>query len=622
MSNKLKIALVCVSLFSLTFGLYFQTNNYEFINLDDGLYVYTNSMVVKGLNLEALKYVFSMQHIKDTICYHPITAITYLIDVSLFGVDSGAMHLFNAVIHSINGVWLFLFLMLLYKKNISKEVGTSENICNTRVCKDSHTHIIVAIVGALFWVLHPLRVEVVAWVASRKDVMCMFFMLPGLMAHLYGKRTGSKKHIVISTICFLLAFLCKPTSVVYPLLAMILEFVETRNIVWKKNAGFIYIMIIMMMWTIFVQHTGGGMSCGLPTTLRVRIETFFVGIGQYVGTTVFPHNLHPLYKHELPLPIFRTILGMILTSLCLLLLAIKIPLLKNIYKNKGEDITFSPHYCTILVLVGFVWYFVALAPVSGLISFGFTPWADRFTYLPSIGFSMVVSALLLYLSKRTTKRLFYATTLICLLFVVGLSVKTWYQTKNWKNDLTLFTYATQVDEENYNAFASLSMHYLFSTDLPLSLTTMVAGVKASCFLQSCNIATSIRRDLLPTLVIVFSAIEGEPLEIEQFPLKNRYSVQHSRIYKATISDDDPLAVQKLLAQGLYAYKDELFPQAKEYFERALKLSPSDRMAWAIYGDVLERLGDKTGAIDAYNESLKLKYDHRLAKKLKKKTEKM
>ena len=620
-SCKFKIALICAFLFLLSFGLFFQTNNYKFIDLDDGPYVYTNSMVMKGLNLETLSYAFSMKHVKDTTCYHPITTITYLLNVSLFGVDSGAMHLFNAAIHSINGIWLFLFLLLLLKKKVPNDVELPESICESKQ-KLCGTPILVAVIGALFWVLHPLRVEVVAWVASRKDVMCMFFMLPGLIAHLYGKRMKSEKYIVISTICFLLALLSKPTSLVYPLLAMILEFIETRNIVWKKNLGFVYIMIIMMGWTFVVQNIGGGME-DEPPTLLTRIGISFLGIEQYVRTTVFPHNLYPLYKYEIPLPLPRVILGIILTLLCFSLFARKFSLLKKLFLNsdKDTDTLYTQNYYTLLVFGGIVWFFVALAPVLGVVKFGMAPYADRFTYLPSIGFSIIISSLLLQLSRKHTPILLYSAMVVCL-FITCTSIKTYHQTKRWKDELTLFTYATQIDDENYFAHTHLGLYNLHNNNLPQSLSSLINAAQSVFFLKNNGIiAYADLSNITKAMAVVFSALEGEPLEVERSNATIRHHVQHSRIYKANVSDDDPLAVQKLLAQGLYAYKDELFPQAKEYFGRALKLSPSDRMAWAIYGDVLERLGDKTGAIDAYNESLKLKYDHRLAKKLKQKPKK-
>ena len=620
MSYKFKIVLACISLFSLSFGLYFQTSKYEFLNFDDYDYVHHNSMVVQGLNFETLNYAFSLQHVKDTACWHPVTAITYLINVSLHGVNSGAMHLFNAAVHSVNGVWLFLFLLLLLNKKAQDCTGTAGNVGCASRDRLFNAHLIAAMAGALFWTLHPLRVEAVAWVASRKDVMCMFFMLPGLTAHLYGKRRNSEKFIILSTVCFLLAFLSKPSSVVYPLLAVMLELVETRKIIWRKNLGFLYLMVIMMFWTVFVQDAGGGMD-GYNPALHTRILNAFSGIWQYALTTVFPHNLHPLYKYEIPLVTHRVVLGIMFAALCLCLFVIKLPLLKKVYSadsdNGAEPLNVKDHL-SILILLGVMWFFVALIPVSGIVKFGFTSCADRFTYLPGIGFSIIAACLMYrFAIRRQAKPLLYCVIAVCLLYLAGLSVKTWHQTRYWKDELTLLKHATQADKEHYYAYAHIGLYYLHAGDLPQSLPALAASAKIECFLENYGTVLFIEnRSLLHVLSVVFSALEGEPLDVKRFDNKKAvHSIQTSRIYTADVSDDDPLAAPKLLSQGLCAYADGLDISAKEYLSRVLKLAPEDNMAWAIYGFILERLGDKAGAIDAYNKSLKLEYDRRLVKRL-------
>jgi len=195
--------IVCVLLALVTLLVYLPVRHYSFVNLDDGKYVTENPMVQAGLTWAGVKYAFTSWY---GDFWHPLTCLSHMLDCQLFGLNAGRHHLVNVLFHATNAV---LLLLLLWRM--------------TGAFWQS------ALIAALFaW--HPLRVESVAWVAERKDVLSAFFGLLTLMAYVRYAQRRSKADYLLALFFFACGLMAKPTLVTLPFVFLLLDYWPLRRV--------------------------------------------------------------------------------------------------------------------------------------------------------------------------------------------------------------------------------------------------------------------------------------------------------------------------------------------------------------------------------------------------------
>lgn len=622
------VLLLGVTLFMVTFSLYWQTRTFDFLNYDDADYIYKCGAVTNGLSVASITWAFGREPCSQTANWHPVTTLSWMLDVSLFGVNSGAMHLHNAVIHAVNAVLFFYFLLLL--------LGCMEHqgvLCESEKCKVESkksffifhfplSTCLAAFIGAAFWAWHPLRAESVAWVSSRKDVLSIFFLLPGLVAYLKALRGGGKIWLFVSGMCYLLAYCSKPTAVVYPLLAVMLEYLVTRRISWRQNELLVYIMGVLMVVTFIVQDIGGAMGMVLP--LGLRIENAIAGLGHYVSATVWPTHLSVLYKYEAPVSFTRFVTGSgFLIVIFWFFLDVILPRIKRYWKVRQQPMpdggyTIEP---IMMATYGLLWFGFALVPVSGLIQVGVASCADRYTYLSGLGVSIMLVVLVYYLRDRMVQAktpkngsflivFFYSFVMSVLILFAMLAAR--YITQ-WKNTQTVFYHAAHVTEGNYLAYCNAGGVDLADGRYVQALEGFLESTKYMFVeLEQKRLNTFYKNMIATNLAITFSALEGEVLE----KTANGVQVRNNIVLSTKVKPSDPLAVKKLFAQGLYAYWRELDSSAIQYFDEAIKLVPLDDYLWRFKGYSLERMGEKAAALAAFKRSLSLKSAKDIQKRVK------
>jgi protein O-mannosyl-transferase len=204
---------ICVLLALAVFAVFGQTVRYEFVNFDDDAYVYENPVVLKGLSFQGIKYVFTHR-----MCdfYHPLTMLSLMLDDQVYGLNPGGYHLTNVLLHATTAILLFLVLRRMM------DPGTGEN-----------AGAVVTATGALWpsffvaavFALHPLRVESVAWVTERKDVLSGLFFVLTLGAYVrYTRRPFSLARYLTVIVLFALGLLSKPSLVTLPFLLLLLDY--------------------------------------------------------------------------------------------------------------------------------------------------------------------------------------------------------------------------------------------------------------------------------------------------------------------------------------------------------------------------------------------------------------
>lgn len=445
--------MTALALMLAVLGLYWQTRTFEFIKFDDADYVVENRHVIAGLTSEGIRWAFSNRWSAN---WQPVTWISLMADVSLFGVNAGAMHLVNAVLHSIAAGMLFLFLLQILSSARGAREAEASSTRDVCVCS-------AACFAAAFWAVHPLRVESVAWVSSRKDVLSAIFCLSGLMAWLAdvradwggqpretGWRVFARPGVAcpeasgpeglmsgrrppqaatgygrLALVCFILGYMSKPTMMVFPAFAMLLEWYETGRVRWRPLAAFAVIAGAFLLITVYAQTEA---MSAIP--LGRRAGNAAESIVVYIRQMVMPVRLSVFYPY-FPWAWSGVVIGM-LTVIGL--------------------IAGAWHGFTKVPLVSFViaWFGMGLLPVIGLIAVGSASHADRYTYLPAIGISIGLAVAVKRLFEKLEGRREARDALTSILIVIGLAyaVAAWRYIRVWENTFLLAGHAVESEPRN------------------------------------------------------------------------------------------------------------------------------------------------------------------------------
>lgn len=414
-TSRLQSLAICIALVALTWAVFGQTFHHQFINYDDPLYVYDNPHVRAGLSWHGVAWAFTHIHSQN---WHPLTTISHMLDCSLFGLDPGAHHLVNVVWHSVAALLLFVLL-----QQMTGRIWPS------------------ALVAAVF-AIHPLRVESVAWIAERKDVLSGVFFMLTLLAYFHWTRKPSLGRYVTMSILFACGLMSKPMLVTTPLVLLLLDYwplgrfkesAITKLIIEKiplfaLSAG----SIVATLWA---QNFALGSTDFLP--LKWRITNALFSYFEYIRQMFWPVDLIPFYVHpENRLEMWRLILA-VLVLICVTGVSIA-RRRKNPY-----------------LLAGWLWYLIMLIPVIGIVQVGLQGHADRYTYLPQIGLYVALVWLICDLTKSwRSQRIVLSSAAI--LTVTTLSILSGKQTVHWRDTETLWRHTLAVTPDSDVAHAGLA----------------------------------------------------------------------------------------------------------------------------------------------------------------------
>lgn len=427
--------LVCLGLAVLIAAVYWPVRHFAFLVYDDQQYVAVNSHVQQGLNLHEMARMFYTVNCNN---WHPLTMISHMLDWQLFGANPGMHHLTNVLIHILNSI-----VLLFAAYRMTGAFARS------------------AILAALF-ALHPLRVESVAWIAERKDVLCTFFFLAAVWSYARYTQTSGKgayKFYALVLLTFALGFMSKPTIVTLPFALLLLDVWPLRR--WKPVAPIestglssqdllkekipLFLMTIagsVVAW--WAQASTGAVSPLSDMSLAVRIENALVAYAFYLRAFFWPANLASPYPHHYVIPVSQFVPAAVVLAL-ISTLAIR-------FRKQ------APWF-----IIGWLWYLGTLVPTIGLVQTGMQAYADRFTYVPSIGLGVaVIWGIAEYLKTRPNWKPIAITA--CFAALLACVVVTRIQLQYWANTKVLFEHAIAVTGDNPFAEGALATYFLQSGD--------------------------------------------------------------------------------------------------------------------------------------------------------------
>jgi hypothetical protein len=463
-SPQKQILFVYVTLAVVTLAVFWQVHRYDFINFDDDVYVTQNIHIQSGITLDGFRWAFSTIYAEF---WHPLTWISLMLDYQIYGLNAGGYHLTNLILHIMSALLLFWLF-----NRMTGSLWRS------------------ASVAALF-ALHPLRVESVAWIAERKDVLSAFFWMLTLCLYVYYVEKPTIKKYLLVLFSFVCGLMSKSMIVTLPVVMILLDYwpldrlqsqkignnltdivpvstnqgrkkTKSKKGALKKNispphgqklseakiAGiiplwqmrekipFFIFSAVFSILTYYTQHKPSIKD--YPFSLESRIANAPVSFVTYLEKTFWPHNLAVVYPFSDQLPVWQvmgTTLLIIVISAAVIVTVKRLPYL----------------------FVGWLWYAITTLPIIGIIQVG-DPMADRYIYLPSIGIAIMLAwgVPSFIKSEEIRKKILFPAGIAVL---VILAVLTRQQCGYWKNSITLFNHVLQVTKDNYLAHNARGVIY-------------------------------------------------------------------------------------------------------------------------------------------------------------------
>jgi len=425
---------VCLLLALSTLAVFWPALRCGFLDYDDPSYLWDNDHVLGGLTTSNIVWAFRSFGASN---WHPLTWLSLMLDVELFGRTPTGPHCVNLALHVANTLLLFLLLRRM-----------------------TAAHWRSALVAALFAV-HPLHVESVAWIAERKDVLSAFFGLGALWTYaryaecrMQNAECRSQKpavaitqhparYYVLSLVCFVLGLMSKPMLVTLPLVMLLLDYWPLRRFepstinpqlsaigrLLREKAPFLLLSVASSVVTVLAQRTA--LTPVTALSLPVRFANALVSYARYLGKTIWPVDLALPYPHPGTWPLVKVLMaGVLVSALCLgaVLAARRFPFL----------------------LTGWFWFFGMLVPVIGMVQVGMQSMADRYTYMPLSGLFIILAwgaaevVARRYLPKGAVVAAIAAGLVLC-------GVRARHQAGYWRDGERLFRHAAAVTKDNYVA---------------------------------------------------------------------------------------------------------------------------------------------------------------------------
>ena len=393
-----------MAIVAATLTTYANVRYFDFINFDDRAYP-LNRNLRGGISLEAAKWAFTTGEQGN---WHPLTWLSHLLDIQLYGPQGGPHHVTNVILHVLASAMLFVFLR--------RATGARWRS---------------AFVSFLF-ALHPLHVESVAWVSERKDVLCAFFWFLTSWTYVrYAERPSLRRYLIVF-LPFCLGLLSKPMIVTLPLVLLLLDFwplgraLSIRLLLEK--IPFVALAGVDSFITFLVQQQAGYIRTTATYPVGLRIENALVSYLIYIGKMFWPVDLPVWYPYPKSIPVRDAVVA------ALVIAAVSALALRGLRK--------FPY-----VASGWFWYLGTLVPVIGLIQVGRQSRADRYMYIPMVGLSIVLAWAAADIANRWPRGKTWIVSVLagaCLAMIPD----TWIELQYWENTEKLFTHAIRVSKRN------------------------------------------------------------------------------------------------------------------------------------------------------------------------------
>ncbi len=529
----------CALLAAVCGVLYGRTLSFDFVSYDDFTYIVTNPHLRQGLGLDGLKWAFTDPYFVN---YIPLTLTSYLIDYSLFGPNPAGFHATNLVLHLVNSVLLYFFLVR------------------------ATARLFPSALVALLFAVHPLHVESVAWVSSRKDLLCTTMWFLSLLLYV---RYAAKPTVATYTLfaaAFLLGLLSKIMILTLPLQLLLLDvwpLARQRERSWRRlvveKVPLIALAAAFGLLTLRLHDSSGLVAPVDGATLPLRVQLVLAAYSHYLSKSLWPFDLMPYYPRLDRIPWGTTL--------------VQFTLLLALSAAAWRWRTRFPYWFT-----GWFWFLVTLLPVAGIIQDGEALAADRYTDVALIG--LYIAAAFSLVATATGPRRRTAVAVLAVGACTLLALRTAHQATMWKNSETLYTRMLDSDPTNKLALENLAQYYFSQNRKEEAAAVIQRAILAHPDSARVRVASALSlqdRGLLP------DALSDAELAVQLDPQNEPAHVLRARLAEQTAGPD---AARSAFAESLAALPDSP-GLATAYGEFQLR-SREPRAAMATLQDVILR----------------------------------
>jgi protein O-mannosyl-transferase len=428
------ILAVSIFLMAISWLVFGETLHHPSINFDDPGYVFENPQITTGLTSTGVLWAFTHSHVGN---WHPLTSISHMLDCQLFALQAGWHHFTNVLLHTIAVILLFLVF-----REMTGALWRS------------------AFVATVF-AIHPLRVESVAWIAERKDVLSGVFFMLTLGAYVRYVRKPATTRFVIVALVFALGLMAKPMLVTLPLVLLLLDYWPLERFAYSSSTvskpktaiarrrsqksivtrlvlekvPLLVLSAASSIITLFAQTRATVSVEFLP--LLWRINNALVSYVAYIWQMICPIRLALLYPHPEHRLSFWEVAAAIAFLACVTAVVLAF----------GKTHRY--------LITGWFWYLGMLVPVIGIMQVGPQARADRYTYLPQIGLYLIATWTIADLSVALRYRREILSVAVAIV-IAALAWLAWIQNTYWRDSETLWTHTLAVTPHNDIAHANLA----------------------------------------------------------------------------------------------------------------------------------------------------------------------
>lgn len=554
----------------LTYFTLSPITKFTFLSWDDNAYVFENPNLVKPYS-EAISYFFGQHYFIGN--YTPITMLTYSFEYHQVALDPPYYHTFNLIIHLLNVALVFWFIYLLSRKKF-----------------------MVAAFVALFFGIHPMHIESVAWVAELKDVLFSFFFLAGLICYQKYLEPGSEPMpstqnneanndspkastkpnqlylLVITFLLFLISTLSKPAAVTFPIVLLLLDYYSHRKFTWQvwiEKIPFLIVSVIIGLITIKAQAADHLVHDYYPITQRF----FFAchSLINYLVHLLAPFDIaiyHPypkLIDGHLPYLFYLAPIGLLVIGF-------------GLYKSAKQ---------TRLLIFGFLFFAINLLLVLQLLSVGDAITADRYTYLPYIGLLFVLGMGFDWVINSQQVR-FKAYKLViiglAILMAIGCSFITYSHSHVWENDETIANDLLEKYPDDRLVLNTKGFNLFNQKRYQESISYYIKAI-----------------ELKPDYIMAYINLVNSYLALNRYDSVEKY-VNRALKFK-------PYDPNLINIKGYLALQYKKYPESINYFQQSIQLKKDNPSAYLYLGECYYAINDRENWMKTLNRGLEYAPDN-------------
>lgn len=582
-----KVWVALAGILAITFFVYFKATRYGYV-WDDNLYIH-DCNYIKDIKWVNIRLIFTEFYASN---YHPLTLLSYAIELKLFKNPATFIHLNNIFIHLINTLLVFVLIKKISPKNAW-----------------------IGLITAAFFAVHPMHVESVAWIAERKDVLYSFFFLMSLITYSNYLKSGKTKHLLISGLLFILSSLSKSAAVILPLVLLLMDYYCNRKFTLRMVLEKAPLFVISLVFGILAIWSQKGPIHYMAPQLSFAEHVAVISHSfiSYVFKAIIPVNMSAVYAYPkgignaLPLAYYISIP---IAAILLFFVGYSF--------RKARDIFF-----------GSMFFIITIILVLQFVQVGAATMADRYTYIPYIGLFFIVGNISEKLTSKGNSKLNYKVALPVIIIAgfIAFSIITFDRINIWKTDETLFSDVIKKHPQCGYAYYNRGYYYLKSfgkegqtnfsnaqTFIRKSVDDFDLAIKndpnyADAY-NNRGYAKFLLNDFHGALQDYNNAVRLKPHD--SLGLYNRGVIKNSLLdFAGAIKDfDQAVMIGKNYGE---AYNSRGFSklQLKDYygalddFNKSIALNPQNALAISNRGVIKFNMNDYRGALEDFNKALEL-----------------